>query len=370
MQFTVQKDVIYNGLNVVSKAAAIRGIQPVLSNVLIECVEDNVLKLCATDLDISIEIKIPALIAQNGNITLPSKKLLEIISKLPSEAITFKLNTDNNLMEIKCGKSKFDLKGISASEFPNIEYPETDDYIDVEINPLLKAIKQTTFATASYDTNNVLSGVLFKIKDNSLEMASTDGNRLARVKEKIENKENKEYSVVIPSRTLKEFSGILSGVEDKAVSITVKNSQIMFKLNDRYITSRIIEGQYPAYEQLIPKDYKIKAVADKNVLNIALDRAATMVNERTNIIKMNFNDNKLKLTADTPDFGDSCDEIDVEFSAEELNIAFNHKYIQDFLKVVESDKVRVELNGALSGTLFKPDSEDDFLCLIMPVQVN
>lgn len=370
MQFTVQKDVIYNGLNVVSKAAAIRGIQPVLSNVLIECTEDSKLKLCATDLDITIEIKIPAIITENGNITLPSKKLLEIVSKLPSEAVMFNLNKDNNLMEIKCGKSKFDLKGISASEFPETEYPETDEYINIEINPLLKAIKQTTFATASYDTNNVLSGVLFKINENILEMAATDGNRLVRVKEKTENKENKSYSVVIPSRTLREFSGILAGVEDKTVSVTVKTGRILFKLDDRYIISRLIEGQYPAYEQLIPSEYKTKAVADKNTLNSALDRVATMVNERTNIVKMNFNDSKLKLTADTPDFGDSCDETDIEYSSESLDIAFNHKYILDFLKVIDSEKVLIELNGTLSGTLFKPEGEDDFLCLIMPVQVN
>ena len=370
MQFTVQKDVIYNGLNVVGKAAAIRGIQPVLSNVLMEIVEDNLLKLCATDLDISIEIKIPVIVVKKGSITLPSKKLFEIVSKLPSEAIIFNLNEENNLMEIKCGKSKFDIKGISASEFPHIEYPESDEYINIEINPLLKAVKQTTFATATYDTNNVLSGVLFKISENILEMAATDGNRLARVKEKIENKEKKDYAVVIPCRTLREFAGILSGVEDKNVSITVKNSQILFKLKDRYITSRLIEGHYPAYEQLIPKDYEIKAVADKNLLNQAIDRASTMVNERTNIVKMNFNDNKLKLTADTPDFGDSCDEIDVDYVSDELNIAFNHKYIQDFLKVVDSDKVLIELNGPLAGTLFKPEGEDEFLCLVMPVQVN
>lgn len=370
MQFTVQKDVIYNGLNVVGKAAASRGIQPVLSNVLIETIEDNSLKLCATDLDISIEINIPSIIVKKGSITLPSKKLFEIISKLPSEAVIFNLNEENNLMEIKCGKSKFDIKGISASEFPQIEYPESDEFINIDINPLLKAIKQTTFSTATYDTNNVLSGVLFKIKENNLEMAATDGNRLTRVKEKIENKEKKEYSVVIPCRTLKEFAGILSGVEDKTVSITVKNSQILFKLKDRYITSRLIEGQYPAYEQLIPKNYEIKAVAEKNSLNQAIERASTMVNERTNIVKFNLKDNKIKLTADTPDLGDSCDEIEVEYTAEELNIAFNHKYIQDFLKVVDSDKVVIELNGALAGTLFKPASEDDFLCLIMPVQVN
>lgn len=370
MQFTVQKDALYNGLNVVGKAAAIRGIQPVLSNVLIECTEDNKLKLCATNLDITIEMKVPAIIAENGNITLPSKKLLEIVSKLPNEAVGFNLNRDNNLMEIKCGKSKFDLKGISASEFPDTEYPESDEYVDIEINPLLKAIKQTTFATASYDSNNVLSGVLFKINENVLEAAATDGNRLVRVKEKIENKENKSFSVVIPAGTLKEFAGILSGVEDNSVSVTVKTGRIMFKLEDRYIISRLIEGQYPAYEQLIPKEYQVKAVSDKGVLTSALDRVATMVNERTNIVKMHFEDNKLKLTADTPDFGDSCDEIDVDYDSDALDIAFNHKYILDFLKVTDSDKVMVELNGPLSGTLFKPEGEEDFLCLIMPVQVN
>jgi len=370
MQFTIQKDSIYNGLNVVGKAAASRGIQPVLSNVLMEITEEGLLRLCATDLDISIEMQVPAMVIKAGKITLPSKKLFEIVSKLPSEAVNFSLNEDNNIMEIKCGKSKFDIKGISASEFPPIEYPETDECINIEIAPLLKAVKQTTFSTATYDTNNVLSGVLFKINENILEMAATDGNRLARVKESIENKEKKDYSVVIPCRTLKEFAGIISGGEDKSVAVSVKNGQILFKLKDRCITSRLIEGQYPAYEQLIPKNYEIKAVADKIALNQAIERAATMVNERTNIIKMNFNDNKLKLTADTPDFGDSCDELDVDFSAEELNIAFNHKYIQDFLKVVESDKVKIELNGPLAGTLFKPEGEEDFLCLVMPVQVN
>ncbi len=370
MQFVVQKDIIFNGLNVVVKAVASRGIQPVLSNVLMETVEDNIIKLCATDLDISIEIKISAIISKKGSITIPAKKLLEIISKLPSEAVSFNLNEENNLMEIKCGKSKFDIKGISSSEFPQIEYPESEEFVNIDINMLQKAIKQTTFAAATYDTNNVLSGVLFKINENTLEMVATDGNRLARVKEKIENKEKKAYTVVIPGRTLKEFTGILTGIEGDKVSVTVKNSQIMFKLSDRCITSRLIEGQYPAYEQLIPKDYEIKAIAEKTLLNQSIDRASTMVNERTNIIKMNFNDNKLKLAADTPDLGDSSDEIEVEFKSEELNIAFNHKYIQDFLKVVDTDKVLMEFKSSLAGTLFKSTEEDGFLCLIMPVQVS
>ncbi len=370
MKFSAERDIINNALNVVSKAAAIRGIQPVLSNVLIETLDDNKIKLCATDLDISVEMKIPSEVAEKGSITLPAKKLTEIISKLPNEKVGFSLEKEANTVEIKCANSKFDIKGISASEFPPVEYPESDDYVEIEIEPLLKAVRQTFFATATYDMNNVLSGVFCKIEDNTLEMAALDGNRLSRIKEEIENKDGKSFSVIIPSRTLKEFTNILAGVEDEKVSITVKNSQILFKLTDRYITSRLIDGQFPNYEQLIPTANSKKAKIDKVKLLSSLDRVSTMVNERTNIVKLSFNRDNLKITADTPDLGDSCDELDVEYVSDSLDIAFNYRYMQDYLKVVETENVFIEMDGPLSGVLFKSESEQDAISLIMPVQLN
>lgn len=370
MLFNIQKENIYNALNAVIKATATRGIQPVLSNVLIETIDNDQIKLCATDLDISIEVKIPAMITTPGSITLPAKKLVEIVTKLPNQSIQFDLNQENNLTEIICGKSKFDLIGISSSEFPVITHLESPDFIDIEIVTLLKAIKETVFAAATYDTNNVLSGIFFQIKDNTLEMAATDGNRLAKTLKTIENNEGKEYSVVIPSRTLNEFARILTGVSDNKVAITIKNAQISFKLTDRVLTSRLLEGQYPKYTQLIPANYETVALADKDALIAALERTATLVNERTSIVKMVLNDNKLELLAETPDLGDSSDQIDVEYNGEELKIAFNYKYVLDTLKVLDSDKVKIELSSSLSPTLFKPDSEEDYLCLIMPVQIR
>ena len=370
MNFSAKKNIINNALNVVTKASALRGIQPVLSNIFIETLENNELKLCATDLDIYIEMKIPAEIKENGSITIPARKLSEIISKMSEETINFKLETEKNLMQIKCGSSKFDINCISASEFPPVEYPEFDDYIEIEINTLLKAIRQTIFATATYDMNNVLSGVLFKINGNILEMVALDGNRLAKVTENIENKDNKNFSVIIPSRTLKEFINSVSGSEDKFVLITIKNGQILFKLNDRYITSRLIEGQYPGYEQLIPVSYNKKAKIDKDKLMVTLDRVSTMVNERTNIIKLFFSNDNMKITADTPDLGDSFDEIDIDYKNEDLNISFNYRYIQDFLKVTDTENIFMEMDNSSSGVLYKSDNEDNTLCLIMPVQVN
>lgn len=370
MKFTVERDFINNALNVVSKAAAVRGIQPVLSNVFIETIDSAEIKLCATDLDISIEMKLSADVSEEGSITLPAKKITEIISKLPNEKVSFKLEKESNSVEIKCGKSKFDVKGISGSEFPPIEYPESDDFIEVEIEPLLKAVKQTIFATATYDMNNVLSGVFCKIEGNNLEMAALDGNRLARIKEEIENSDEKNFSVIIPSRTLKEFVNILSGTEDEKVAITVKNGQILFKLKDRYMSSRLIEGQYPNYEQLIPASNNKKAIIDRNKFLSSLDRVATMVNERTNIIKMSFNKDNLKITADTPDLGDSCDEIPVEYNSENIDVAFNYRYIQDFLKVLDVENIFIEMDSSLSGVLYKSENEKDAICLIMPVQLN
>lgn len=370
MKFTVQKEIIQNGLNAVIKAVATRAIQPVLSNVLIETLDNNLIRLCATDLDISIEVKVPCTVLEQGSITLPAKKLFEIVSKLPDKNVNFELLTENNLTKITCGNAKFDIIGISSSEFPLIVQPESDDYIQVNIETLLKSVKQTVFAAANYDGNNILSGIFFKLSGESLEMAATDGNRLSKVIKNVTNQEGKEYEVVIPSRTLVEFSRILTGSNDENVQITIKSGQILFKLSDRCITSRLLEGQYPKYQQLIPSSYNIFALMEKDLLIEALERTATMVNERTSIIKMGFSKNSLTLSADTPELGDSSDIIEIEYNSDDINIAFNYKYVLDSLKVIESDKVKIELGGALSSALFKSDDEDNYLCLIMPVQVR
>ena len=370
MRFIVPSDILCNGLNIVAKAAATRGIQPVLSNILVEALDSNELRLCATDLDISIEMKIPATVSNAGSITLPAKKLMDIVSKLPNKQVCFSLNPDNNITRITCELSKFELIGISSGEFPSISYPDADEAFSIELEPLLKAIKQTVFAAATYDMNNILSGVFFQVKDTTLEMAATDGNRLARVLKKINAEKSKDYSAIIPSRTLTEFLRITSGVSSESVTIAIKNGQISFNIQDRVLTSRLLEGQYPKYQQLIPNNYEINSEIDRDALISALDLTATMVNDRTSIIKFVFMDNSLQLSADTPDLGDSFDQIDVKYKGEELKIAFNYKYIIDVLRVMESESVKIELGGPLSSVLFKNPDDDDSLFLIMPVQIK
>ncbi len=180
MKFIIQKESFNNSLRLTEKITAQKTVQPVLSNVLIETVGDNSLKFSATDLDLAIELTSPAVVNEKGSITLPAKKLNEIISKLPDKPVSFELNEDTNVVSITCGNSKFDIVGISSSEFPELAQKELlkdKVSVSVKIKPFLKAVKQTVFSTASYDTNNILSGVFCKIFNGELEMAATDGNR-------------------------------------------------------------------------------------------------------------------------------------------------------------------------------------------------
>ena len=371
MLFTIDKDSLLNKLKIVEKVTAQRGnVQPVLANVLFEA-ENNTLNLSATDLEISVKAKTTVAVKKEGKITLPAKKLLEIAAKLPEKPVEFSLNEDTNVVSIKCGSSKFEIIGISAQEFPKIEDEISGGTeIEIEIEPFLKSIKNTVYAAANYENRNVISGVFCLIKDNKLEMAATDGNRLTRIIEAIKNKEAKNAKIVIPSKTLNEFVRICSFMAEDKVVLIVDKSRLTLKTMNFSINSRLIEGEYPPYEQLIPKTTANNSVVLRDDLISALDRVSTMVNDRTSIVKFMFNSNKLVLKAETPNSGTSEDVIDCEYKGDELAIAFNYKYVLDSIKTMDAKNVKIGLNGSLSATLFKPESEENYICLIMPIQIR
>ncbi len=371
MLFTIDKDSLLNKLKIVEKVTAQRGnVQPVLANVLFEA-QNNTLNLSATDLEISVKANTTAAVKKEGKITLPAKKLLEITAKLPDKPVEFSLNEDTNVVSISCGNSKFEIIGISAQEFPKIdeEIPEGTQ-IEVELEPLLKSIRNTVYAAANYENRNVISGVFCLIRGTKLEMAATDGNRLTRIIEAIKNNDEKSAKIVIPSKTLNEFSRICSFVTEQKVIMIVDKSRLTLKTASFSINSRLIEGEYPPYEGLIPKTTANTSIISRDDLITALDRVSTMVSDRTSIVKFVFDNNKLLLKAETPNSGTSEDIIDCNYTGEELTIAFNYKYVLDSVKTMEAKNVTVGLNGSLSATLFKPESEENYICLIMPIQIK
>lgn len=372
MEFVIKKEDLFNGIKIVERATAMKGLQPVLANILIESIDKTTIKLTATDLDLTVIATIQAQVVEEGKITLPAKKLSEIVTRLSDCLVNFKLDSETNSVNITCKNTKFDIIGISAAEFPQnasqIEYNE-ENAIEIEIKPFTKAIKQAGFAAAGYESNNLLSGVVCDISDSILEMASTDGNRLARVREKISNK-GQSSQLIIPSKTLQEFIKMSSFIEEETVKLFTEKTKLIIKSENTMIISRLMEGQYPKYNQLIPQDSPKEAIINISQLISSLERVAIMVNEKTSIIKFELTENKLTLTADTPDSGASQDEMDIEYSGEELKIAFNYKYVLDSLKTMDAQEVKAGLNSSLSATVFKPNNDEDFVCLIMPVQIR
>ena len=372
MKFIVGKDDLLNGIRIVERATVVKGLQPVLANVLIETVGDNQIKLTATDFDLSITTIINASIEEQGKYTLPAKKLGEIVSRLQDELVKIELN--GSVATITCKNSKFDIIGISANEFPQVEENiSEEDSIEIETRPFIKAIREVVSAAAGYETNNLLSGVVCEVNKNILEMAATDGNRLARVREVVKNNSadsEKVFEMLLSSKVLAELSKIALLDEAENIKICKENKKIVITVDKTKVITRLMQGQFPKYNQLVPQTFPKEAKVNKYDLINALERVAVMVNEKNSIVKFEFIDNTLKLSGDSPEAGNSQDEIDAKYTAEPLTIAFNYKFVLEFLKIVEADEIMVQLNTPLSATVFAPSSEEDYIYLVMPVQLR
>lgn len=373
MKFVISKEDLFNAIKIVERATSQKAVQPVLYNILIETLENNQLRLMATDLVLTVMTTVDAQIIEAGSITLPAKKLNEIVSKLGNDLVTIETEGDSTNVNISCQNAKFDIIGIPASEFPpEVRSYELDDSkcFDVELKPFLNGIKHAGFAAASYEVSNLLSGIVCDFSDGILEIASTDGSRLARVREKLSSSFTEETQLIIPSRTLNEFYKMSSFIDEDTIKICQDKSTIILKTEKTLTISRLLDGQFPKYNQLIPSETPKQAIVNVSKFIAALDRASVMVNDKTCIVKMLFADNELTLFADTPDSGKSEDKIDIQYTAEELLIAFNYKFLLDVLRIIDSEEVIIGLNASLSATVLRPNNDDDFICLIMPVQVK
>ena len=370
LSFQVEKEILLNGLRIVERATAQKGLQPVLANILLDAVDKNKINLYATDFDLTIMTSIEAVVNNIGKITLPARKLVDIVSRLSDGIINFELN--GTTMTIKSGKSQFDIIGISAMEFPKIEFlTEEDNEVEIDVKPLVIGIKEAGFAAAPYESNNnLLSGVVCDINKNVLEIASTDGNRLARARKIITNKDDKTIKLIVPAKVLQEFLKISYFIEEDTIKLYTKTNKIMIKSENITMMSNLMNGQYPQYNQLIPQTFPKEAKVSVAKIVSALELVSTVVNEKTNIVKFNFTQNNLSLMADAPEAGKSQSDIDILYSGEDILIAFNYKYLLDFLKNVDAEDVIICMNTNLSATVLKPDNEEDYIYLAMPVQIR
>ena len=383
MDIVCQQSELNNAIQLVNKAVASRPSHPILSNVLFTADEvTNKISLTGFDLNLGIQTSFDASVSRSGAITIPSKILSEIVAKLPNESpvsLTVEESSDNILL--KSDRGSFNLKGIPSDDYPKLPFVESGTSLDINPSSFLKALKMTIFSSSNDEAKQLLTGVNFKFKDNSLESAATDGHRLAVVLtddgeiNNIEdiNSKHSDLSVTIPTRSLREIERLVSlKSNEKNIKLFYDKGQVVFISSNQIITTRTLEGNYPNYSQLIPDAFSKKFKFDKNLLIDSLERIAVLADQQSSVVKININDDQFaSISADAQDIGNAQESLPVSFEGEKIEIAFNVKYLLEGLKVISSEKVILKCNLATTPAILVPDdSYNSFTYLVMPVQVR
>jgi DNA polymerase-3 subunit beta len=380
MKLRVPKSILDKAIRSVSKAVPGKGVQPILSNILFEN-NNGHLSLNATDLDLSIEAIIPSSNIESGSITLSARKLEEIVSKLDDDDVEISVDLVTNKATVHCRKANFDLVGIPADEFPRPNRPESKTYFSLSKSLFVRIIDMVQFAASRYDTNNILGGVYIAVKDSEtspnikiMEFAGTDGNRLSSYEIPVEFSDNlsslTKKEVIVPIKVMMDINRIIESSVDDTIKISFTSNQIVFKTEDRLVVSRLLDGVYPRYKQLIPSSASLDKIAqvDRKQMLSCLERVAVMANEITNLVHLNFSGQTLTIKSSNLDYGGAEDTIAIEYMGDDIDIYFNVRYLIEALKCMDSDRVQISMVAKLNPVVIKPISDEQFTHLVMPIK--
>ena len=364
MKFSCEKQKLQEGVSISNKAITGKTTMPILEGIYINA-KNNSLTLIGSDMDVSIETKVDANVIEEGNIVIDAKIFNEIIRKLPNSTINIE-TLDNDIIQITCEKSTFNLVHMNAEDYPSL--PAIDENISVEVpqNILKNMIKGTSFAIAQDETRPILQGILFEVKDKQLNLVALDGYRLAVRSEYLDNENNVE--VVIPGKTLNEISRILEDSQD-IVQITFTNNHILFNLNNTKVISRLLEGKFVNYLSLLPHEYKILVDVKKQDLQNCIERASLMSKDNnSNLIKLDFKEEGVIITSNSQ-LGKVKEELDLNLQGEGIQIAFNSRYLLDVLKNIDDENVLMEMTSSVSPCVIKCKQNNNSKYLVLPVRL-
>ena len=358
------------GLSVVTRAVSSRSTLPVLANVLLKT-EDAGLKLTATNLEIGITYWVPGKIDEDGATTVPAKLLTDLVNSLPpGDKVELEV-TAGDTLHVKAGRFQTHIKGIDADEFPAIQTAGERPTTRIAQNVLRRALAETAFAAASDEARPILTGVLARFEGDQLTLAAADNYRIA-VKTVPILDAVPETSVVIPARALNELSRILADVDDPVeVVLAAGRNQVLFHLDGIDLVSRLIDGQFPNYQQVMPQAHATRAVLDREELLRAVRPAALIAHESANIVKLQIggDDGGITVSANA-EVGDHVGQVEAAVEGDGTTIAFNARYLADVLTNVAAEQFALELNGPLSPGVFKPIGDDQYVHVVMPVRTT
>ena len=369
MNLTISKEQILNGLQATQNVVSTRTTLPILSNVLLRA-DGNRLQLSATDLDVTVTATVEATVKSSGATTIPAKKLFGIVRELGTPEIEIEVD-DKNVTSLRSGPSFFKIRGLGAEEFPPMPQLKEDRKVTLPQEKIRGMLRKTSFAVSSDETRYVLNGLYFSLKDHKMSMVATDGRRLALVEEEVDISEKSQGEFIVPAKAVNELNRLLQDKGD--IELNFSENQASFALKDDkglsiVLVTKLIEGSYPNYRQVIPGETKERIPLGRDEFMHALRRAELMTSDKQNSVKLSFGKNNLAITANSPDVGEARESMAINYKGKEMAIAFNPGYLIDPLNALTNDEVYLELIDELSPGVLKISG--NFLYVVMPMRLS
>jgi DNA polymerase-3 subunit beta len=367
MKFTITRENLQQGLGAVAGSIPTRTTLPVLSNILIEA-EDGEVRMSGTDLDTSVSVRVAAEVVEPGAITAPAKKLQEIARELPGSV---EMSTQGDTISIASGRTRFKLNGLPRDEFPAFPRVDFGESWKLTGQELQQLISHVSFAASTEETRPILNGVLWQLGEREMRMVATNGHRLAKMTIALdEGRRAPAGDLIVHPRALQQVQRLFG--QQESVEVARSENHIGFRGAQTQVFTRLIEGPYPNYEQVIPKDNDKTMLADKGALTAAVRRMAIVASDQTHRIRVSLGGPMVRFSVETPDLGAATEELPVEYQGDPLDIGFNAQYLLELLRYMPTDEVRLSFKAPERAATMQPvGNEDtpDYLCLVMPLRL-
>jgi DNA polymerase-3 subunit beta len=364
MKFSLTKEKLLEGLQMVQGVVSTRTTLPILSNVLVHAA-DGRLSLTTTDLDVGVRGSVEAVVDKPGSTTLPARRLFSIVRELPSSDVLVEVDS-KNVASIRCGSGFFKILGLPEEEFPPLPKFENAKVFTIRQADLRNGLRKTSYAISTDETRYVLNGILCSFKENKLTLVATDGRRLALVDIELEFPRSQEVEIIIPTKCVNELQRLLGG--DGDVKMTVGENQVAFELNGVLLVSKLIEGNYPNYRQVIPGEAKERITIERELFHNAVHRVSLLASEKSNSVKLIFTKNNIDILSNTPDVGEARESLAVQYKGKDISIAFNPNFLMDPLRSLPEDEIFLDLIDEMSPGVIKTAAP--FLYVLMPMRIS
>src|SRR5512132_302781 len=368
MRFTISREKLQEGLAAVTASIPSKTTLPVLANIMVEATEKGI-RLSGTDLDIAVTTEVAADVETTGAITIPAKKLSEIARELPPAPVRIAAVGEQRVT-LDCGRTHFKILGLPRDEFPALPNVRFNESWRIRSGDLQKLIQHTSFAVSSEESRPILNGVLWELRPDKMRMVATNGHRLAKMEMPINSANAPASDLIVPPKALEQVRRLFPAEEE--LEIARGDNHIGFRSPFTAVFTRLIEGTYPNYEQVIPKDNDRVAIADKVALSSALKRMSVIASDQTHRIRLSFNTGMLKFSVQTPDLGEAQDELPIRYTGDQLDIGFNASYLLEILRYIPTDEGKMTFKSPERAATLEPEGWSDpavYLCLVMPLRL-